>query len=110
MAAQGVRDKGLPGWAVYRFEIRFWFFRTVGFRFAGVDQADYPFHVTKFVRHSDGHRGRDLERLISLHEVVIDGVQTEHMQVVFQFLTECVGQPRESPNTHPHGQVVPFHV
>ena len=79
------------------------FFRTVGFRFAGVDQADYPFHVTKFVRHSGGHRGRDLERLMSLHEVVIDEVQTEHMQVVFQFFTECVGQPGESPNTHPHG-------
>jgi hypothetical protein len=32
------------------------------------------------------------------------------VRVVFQFLAECVGEPREPPHAHPHREVSPLRI
>lgn len=43
-------------------------------------------------------------------EVVPDGIERDHMGVVFELLGEGIGEPGEPAHVHPHGEVVPLNV
>jgi len=43
-------------------------------------------------------------------EVVIDRMNSNHCRVIIKLLAKAIGQAGESAHSHPHRQVVPFHV
>jgi hypothetical protein len=38
------------------------------------------------------------------------GVDCDHSRVIFAFLREGIGYPRESPHAHSHGQVMALDI
>ena len=43
-------------------------------------------------------------------EIVPEGIERDHVSVVFEFFAERVGQSGEPAHRHPHGEVRPLHV
>ena len=52
------------------------------------------------------HRGRNAKRFVDAAEVVVGEVQRDGCFQVCEFLTESVGQARESADRHSHGEVL----
>ena len=47
---------------------------------------------------------------MNANKVVPDGVERDHMSVIFDLFRERVGQPCEAAHLHSHGEIVPFDV
>ena len=45
-----------------------------------------------------------------VREIVEDGIQCDHVDVVFEFLGKSVGEPSKPPHVHPQRQVLALDV
>ena len=51
------------------------------------------------------HSRSNPQRLVNPREIVVHEVERHRRLVVVHLLGEPVGQPREAPHAHPHGEV-----
>src|ERR1022692_622024 len=56
------------------------------------------------------HRRGNAQGLVDANEVVVHMEQSQHSDVIFQFLAEGVRQPGEPPHTHPHVEILSLNV
>ena len=75
-----------------------------------VYQFDQFINPPNVIRNPCLHRRCDPQRLVNPAEVVVHEVEGDRRDVVLQLLAEGVGQAREPPHAHPHGEVLPLHV
>ena len=68
------------------------------------------FKTPNVVTQASGHAGSDPQRLVDAGEVVINGVDRDHSRVILNLFAETIGQSGKAPHTHPHRQIVTFHV
>ena len=51
------------------------------------------------------HRRRHPKRLVDADEVVPDGIERDHVSVVFDLLAKGIGEAGEAAHVHPHREV-----
>lgn len=56
------------------------------------------------------HRWSNSQGLMNAAEVVVHMKQCQHSDVIFELLTEGIGQPGEPPHVHPHIKILSFNV
>jgi hypothetical protein len=56
------------------------------------------------------HGGRDFERLVEAHKVVVHEMRGDRRNVMVQVLREGVCASRKAAHVHPHGQVLPSDI
>ena len=56
------------------------------------------------------HRRRNPQGLMNAAEIVVHMKQSQHSDVIFELLTEGIGQPGEAPHVHPHVEIRPLNV
>lgn len=62
------------------------------------------------IRHADGHRGCDAQRLVHAAEIVVRHIQGDGSSVVFGLLAEPVRQSGEAARCHSDRQIRPLDV
>ena len=62
------------------------------------------------IRDARFHGRGDADRAMNAAEVVVREIQRKRRPVVLKLLRESVGQASESPNLHPHGEVLTLNV
>jgi len=67
-------------------------------------------HRERPVRDFGGDGGRRLQGEVLPHEVVMEVVEVHRGDVVRERLAESVGQPREPPRAHAHGEILALHI
>ena len=79
----------------------------------GEMRVDHPrdfIHRPDMARDSSRNRWRGFERSVLRAEIVAEQAERDHVCVVFEFLAECIREPRVAPVCHPKRQIRPLHV
>src|SRR5580704_7472389 len=61
------------------------------------------------IRDSGLHGRSDAERSVCAAKVIVSEMQGNRSLQIRELLAECIGEPRESANVHPHREILPFY-
>ena len=64
----------------------------------------------QLIRNASGHCRGAFQRLVDANEIVVNEIQTQHVQVVFQLLAETVCQASEPAHPHAPGEILPLDI